>query len=194
VETRGDRLARRLSRRTTSGRYIAEIDGLRFVAIAMVVLFHAQLRLNEAFGAQVGPPPATHNLGDVAIAQGRFGVHLFFVISGFILGLPFAAERLAGARKVRLKAFYLRRLTRLEPPYIIALTLFFVLGATTNLWSIWTNYRTTLIPRFGSGLVYSHGLLFGGGAQPHPSADLVARGGDPVLPPGPGARVGVRDP
>jgi peptidoglycan/LPS O-acetylase OafA/YrhL len=86
VETRGDRLARRLSRRTTSGRYIAEIDGLRFVAIAMVVLFHAQLRLNEAFGAQVGPPPAPHNLGDVAIAQGRFGVHLFFVISGFILG------------------------------------------------------------------------------------------------------------
>ncbi len=132
----------------------------------MVVLFHAQLRLNEAFGASVGPAPAPHNLVDVAIAQGRFGVHLFFVISGFILGLPFAAERLAGARKVRLKAFYLRRLTRLEPPYIVALTLFLVLGATTNLWSLWTDYQDTLVHRFGSGLVYSHGLLFGGEHNP----------------------------
>src|SRR5207248_1668760 len=30
----------RLSRETTSGRFIPEMDGLRFVAIAMVVLFH----------------------------------------------------------------------------------------------------------------------------------------------------------
>ena len=164
-----DRLAGRLTRRTSSGRYIAEIDGLRFVAIAMVVLFHSQLRLFEASGGEIGKSPPLHNTFDLSIAQGRFGVHLFFIISGFILALPFAAERLAGARPVRLKAFYLRRLTRLEPPYFVVLTVYFLLGSTTHLWKLWSDYHDTLLPRFGAGLVYAHGLLF--------------RGNNPILPP-----------
>jgi peptidoglycan/LPS O-acetylase OafA/YrhL len=35
-----DRLLKRLSRETTPGRFIPELDGLRFVAIGMVILFH----------------------------------------------------------------------------------------------------------------------------------------------------------
>ena len=136
------------------------------MAIAMVVLFHSQLRLFEASGGEIGVAPTAHNVFDLFIAQGRFGVHLFFIISGFILGLPFAAEKLSGTRPVRLKAFYLRRVTRLEPPYILALTLFFILGSTTHLWRLWSEYHDTLLPRFGAGLVYSHGFLFGGGHNP----------------------------
>lgn len=132
----------------------------------MVVLFHAQTRLHEAFGGAVGTFPAPRNLADVSISQGRYGVHLFFMISGFILGLPFAASRLAGASPVRLKGFYLRRLTRLEPPYIVALTSFLALAAVTNTWSVWTEYHDTLMPRFAAGLVYSHGLFFGGEHNP----------------------------
>jgi peptidoglycan/LPS O-acetylase OafA/YrhL len=169
VEGWRDRLAGRLTRRTSSGHYIAEIDGLRFVAIAMVVLFHSQLRLFEASGGEIGESPSPHNVFDLSIAQGRFGVHLFFIISGFILALPFAAERLAGARPVRLKAFYLRRLTRLEPPYFLVLTLYFLLGSTTHLWKLWSDYHDTLLPRFGAGLVYAHGFLF--------------RENNPILPP-----------
>ena len=51
----------------------------------------------------------------------RRGVELFFIISGFILGLPFAKQYLAGGKQVRLGAYFLRRLTRLEPPYILIL-------------------------------------------------------------------------
>jgi peptidoglycan/LPS O-acetylase OafA/YrhL len=166
VEGWRDRLAGRLTRRTSSGRYIAEIDGLRFVAIAMVVLFHSQLRLFEASGGEIGGSPSPHNVFDLFIAQGRYGVHLFFIISGFILALPFAAERLAGARPVRLKAFYLRRLTRLEPPYFLVLTLYFLLGSTTHLWKLWSDYHDTLLPRFGAGLIYAHRFLFRG--EPNP--------------------------
>jgi peptidoglycan/LPS O-acetylase OafA/YrhL len=166
VETRADRLARRLARRTSSGRYIAEVDGLRFLAIALVVLFHSQMRVGEVFGGEVGAIPPAGNLVDVAFAQGRFGVHLFFVISGFILGLPFAAHHLAGARPVRLGAFYLRRLTRLEPPYLIALTIFFVLAVSAGGWSLWLDHRDVLVPRFGAGLVYAHGLFFQGELNP----------------------------
>jgi len=159
VDTRSDRLAGWLTRRTSSGRYIAEIDGLRFVAIAMVVLFHSRWRLADL-------PP--QNVFDLSIAQGRFGVELFFIISGFILALPFAAERLAGARPVRLKAFYLRRLTRLEPPYFVVLTLYFLLGSTTHLWKlwIWSDHHDSLLPRFGAGLVYAHGFLYRGELNP----------------------------
>jgi peptidoglycan/LPS O-acetylase OafA/YrhL len=166
VEGWRDRLVGRLTRRTSSGRYIAEIDGLRFVAIAMVVLFHSQLRVFEASGGEIGEAPPPHNVFDLSIAQGRFGVHLFFIISGFILALPFAAERLAGARPIRLKAFYLRRLTRLEPPYFLLLTLYFLLGSTTHLWKLWSDYHDSLLPRFGAGLIYAHRFLFGG--EPNP--------------------------
>jgi peptidoglycan/LPS O-acetylase OafA/YrhL len=132
----------------------------------MVVLFHSQLRVFEASGGEIGEAPPPHNVFDLSIAQGRFGVHLFFIISGFILALPFAAERLAGARPIRLKAFYLRRLTRLEPPYFLLLTLYFLLGSTTHLWKLWSDYHDTLLPRFGAGLIYAHRFLFGG--EPNP--------------------------
>jgi peptidoglycan/LPS O-acetylase OafA/YrhL len=156
---RGSLLAR-LSRRTSGGRYIPELDGLRFVAITMVVLFHTSLRLHEAFGAHVGTFPEVQNLADVAIRQGRFGVHLFFILSGFILALPFVKQHLAHGRRVSLRRYYLRRLTRLEPPYIVALTGFFFLALTTDVWEPWAN--NSLLPRFGAGLIYSHGALLSG--------------------------------
>jgi peptidoglycan/LPS O-acetylase OafA/YrhL len=45
----------------------------------------------------------------------------FFAISVFILGVPFARQYLHQADPVRLNTSYLRRLTRLEPPYVIQL-------------------------------------------------------------------------
>jgi len=150
----------RLARRTSGGRYIPEVDGLRFVAITMVVLFHTSLRLHEAFGAPVGTSPEVQNLAGVAIRQGRFGVHLFFILSGFILALPFVKQHLGHGRRVSLRRYYLRRLTRLEPPYIVALTGFFFLASTTDVWGPWAS--SSLLPRFGAGLIYSHGAFFSG--------------------------------
>src|SRR4051812_49366863 len=107
-------LERRLSRRTTSGRIIREIDGLRFVAITFVVLFHlgGLVKAHAAGG--------TSSLLRV-VNTGGYGVQLFFVVSGFVLSLPFAAHRLRNGRVVSLRAYFLRRLTRLEPPYIVVM-------------------------------------------------------------------------
>src|SRR5690242_1131882 len=89
------RLTDRLRRRTTSGNFIPQIDGLRFVAIAMVVLFH----LNGYFAAKATrafSAPASHDLLYRTLFVGDRGVKVFFVVSGFILALPFAAHHLLG--------------------------------------------------------------------------------------------------
>lgn len=105
-----------LRRITTSGAYIAEIDGLRFVAILSVILFHIPVQINLRSSAM-----SRTNLLWHLISHGDRGVQLFFVISGFILCMPFAKQYLSDTGKiVRLSDYYLRRLTRLEPPYLLA--------------------------------------------------------------------------
>jgi peptidoglycan/LPS O-acetylase OafA/YrhL len=151
-----DLLLGKLSRRTSSGRYIPEIDGLRFVAIGLVLLYHSGAVIGVTRGDPWIPPfgdaLAHHGTWLTSfLGPGWFGVELFFVISGFILALPFAAHALAGERKVSLRAYFLRRLTRLEPPYLIALTLFFVVAGG----------GFVLLPHYAAGLGYQHGTAFG---------------------------------
>ncbi len=116
---RGEGLFARLSRISSSGRYIPEIDGLRFVAIASVVLFH--LSCFAVHQTKIVPRDPVYLVASI----GSFGVPLFFVISGFILSLPFAERRLEGREGVPLGRYYGRRLTRLEPPYIINILIVF---------------------------------------------------------------------
>ena len=54
---RGPALLSRLSRRTSGGRWIPEIDGLRFLAIALVLLSHAVVASNLAAGRAVVQAP-----------------------------------------------------------------------------------------------------------------------------------------
>src|SRR5438270_8947414 len=108
-------LLARLSRETSSGRFIPEMDGLRFVAISMVVLFHLNGYLTAKTAFYEHGPMAQRDWLCRAALVGSHGVELFFLISGFILALPFAAHHLAGAPAVNLQKYYLRRLTRLQP-------------------------------------------------------------------------------
>jgi peptidoglycan/LPS O-acetylase OafA/YrhL len=66
------------------------------------------------------------------IGAGSFGVWIFFALSGFILALPFAEWRICGGKPVTLKKYYFRRLTRIEPPYLVNLALAFALLPLTS--------------------------------------------------------------
>ncbi len=87
---------------------------------------------------------------------GNWGVPLFFAISGFILGLPFIEARLGRRSQVKLSQYYWRRVTRLEPPYLINLAIMAALlmlmkGATLDeLWPHWL-----------ASAGYVHGLVYG---------------------------------
>lgn len=132
---------------TTQKRFIPQIDGLRFVAIGSVVLFHLYATLERG----VIPEPIALNT-DLA----KRGVELFFAISGFILGVPFASRYLLGAPRVNLKQYFLRRLTRLEPPYFISL---FVCAALQMVWS----HRSArdIAPHLLASFAYLHNMIFG---------------------------------
>src|SRR5580704_7458253 len=108
----------RLRRITTaSHRYMAEVDGLRFIAIFSVMLFHVYF--NVAHSRDFTLSASRFDFFFWPVTNGFRGVQLFFVISGFILGLPFATQYITGGPPVKIGRFYLRRITRLEPPYIL---------------------------------------------------------------------------
>lgn len=149
------RVLAKFSRETSSGRFIPEVDGLRFAAIGMVVLFHLNGYLTTKSELYAASPARVDWLAQVALVGFR-GVELFFVISGFILGLPFAAHLIKGAPRVHLRKYYLRRLTRLEPPYFAAAILLFLL-------TVWIKGKSAgaLYPHLAASLLYLHDLIYG---------------------------------
>jgi hypothetical protein len=110
-------LQRMLSRITSGENFIPALDGLRFLAIFAVVLYHLA-------GYVATKSPATSlaaaktSLVYAVLDKGNCGVQLFFIISGFILALPFVEHFLAAKKPVCLRKYYRRRVTRLVPPYV----------------------------------------------------------------------------
>jgi peptidoglycan/LPS O-acetylase OafA/YrhL len=149
---------RNLRRVTTSGRFIPEIDGLRFVAIASVYLYHLNGHLLEK-GASFADGSITTRVVAL-LAHSNNGVQLFFVISGFILGLPFASHFLRGEARVSLRAYFLRRLTRLEPPYVFCMVLLFTIGALSA-----GESAQGRLPHLVASLLYSHNLVYASGSS-----------------------------
>src|SRR3954471_448021 len=92
---------------TYSTSYLPQVDGLRFLAIiSVVVVMHISHYIDEKFFNN-------HLTGGGYwanfIREGGNGIPLFFIISGFILSIPFAKWRLRGGKKILLRNYYLRR-------------------------------------------------------------------------------------
>ena len=139
-----------LRRIITSNRFIPEVDGFRFLAILIVIISHIFIQ-----DAAFIPTGLFSGLFVRAFVDGRHGVYLFFTISGFILALPFARHHLLGTRPVAIGSYFKRRITRLEPPYVIAMLL-----RTPAL----LLYKKTAVGLLGlhllASLLYVHGLVF----------------------------------
>lgn len=144
----------KFKRVTYSTSYLPEVDGLRFLAIFLVVvIMHIPNYLNEKFyNHQLIPAGYWKNF----VMAGGHGVALFFVISGFILSLPFAKWRLNNGKKISLKNYYLRRVTRLEPPYFIALIIFFI----ANVFVLHAYSFKHLLPHFFASMAYLHTVIY----------------------------------
>jgi len=142
-----------LSRITTGTPVIAHVDGLRFLAIASVFLFHFHGVLQEKLHA-TGATGSWGNWLNTAATHGNIGVQLFFSISGFVLALPFASSYFLHTSKPALSRYFLRRITRIEPPYLINLFI-----STIRL--VYKGYLLRdLKPHLIASALYCHNLIY----------------------------------
>ena len=153
---------------TKSGAFIPEIDGLRFIAIASVVLLHCyadQLdrtamgtNLNQTIPGAAPPPVDVFNPHGFfrLLGHGGYGVCIFFAISGFILAWPFAQQHLLASRKAALSSYFLRRITRLEPPYIVMLAIRAGLLLAVGVYD--TRF---VLAHLAASIFYVHNIVFG---------------------------------
>lgn len=134
----------RFRRILSKGKYIPEIDGIRFWAIASVVLGH----ISGFYSVRKG---VADNIFSHLAKNGLQGVQLFFILSGYVLSKPFCTAYLNNSAPPTLKSYYIRRVTRLEPPYVAAVILWFI-----SLVYVQHKFAATeLLPALGSALTYT---------------------------------------
>jgi peptidoglycan/LPS O-acetylase OafA/YrhL len=118
-------------------RWVA-IDYLRGIAVLLVCFCHFQRCLPEIIREHV-------------VDLGKTGVQVFFVVSGFII--PYGLFR-ANYKLSQIGRFHVKRFLRLQPPYLLALGMFFVISAAATLakheelqWS-WTDILNSAVYRW----------------------------------------------
>ena len=103
---------------------IAALDGVRGIAVLWVIAFHF---------IALAPPgdPWIEALSrvpwlDALLRNGYLGVDLFFLLSGFLLVMPWLVRATRGQAPPTAREFYRRRVLRIVPAYYVHLTLLFV--------------------------------------------------------------------
>ena len=98
---------------------VPELDGIRAIAIWMVLLAHAFYGFVNAPGALAGFPRAVTQI----IGHGWLGVDLFFLLSGFLItGILLDTK----ARPNYFRNFYIRRVLRIMPLYFTCIAIWSV--------------------------------------------------------------------
>lgn len=106
---------------------IAPLDGLRGVAVTWVVAFHVYAVRGKLDDPWVDLMALTRVLEPV-VGAGYLGVDLFFLISGFLLALPWFVHASEGRPAPSARAFYARRLRRVLPAYYVQLAFLFAIA------------------------------------------------------------------
>jgi peptidoglycan/LPS O-acetylase OafA/YrhL len=163
-------LRQRFTRVTSSVHFIPQVDGLRALALLLVIghhIFATYLEDTHRLGTQHLPLDWTVIWGRSAlVAWGvhlTFGVQIFFVISGFVLAIPFARARLNRDVAPSTRLYLLRRIIRIEPPYLLNMTFGFILLLLAKPMTLW--HINVMFHVFGAhylaSIFYLHGLIYG---------------------------------
>lgn len=117
--TRGTTTFFALFKNTTQKNNIAVLDGVRAVACLSVIAYHIYkfTLLSHIWGWDIGP------FASSVAMMGWSGVTLFFVLSGFLLFMPYAKSLLFDNPWPSMRLFYTRRALRILPGYYVALFL-----------------------------------------------------------------------
>lgn len=106
----------------SSKTYFSNLDGLRTIAFLFVfsehILWSALKQLDTGDGL-------FHHMFYTLFCNGGFGVSVFFVISGFLITFLLLQEKEL-TNKIDVGAFYVRRILRIWPLYLVLVTVVFL--------------------------------------------------------------------
>jgi peptidoglycan/LPS O-acetylase OafA/YrhL len=129
-----------------SNRYIVQLDGIRCLAVSLVLLGH---------------------LSPLTLPVGELGVNLFFVLSGFLISriLMQSAEQSKGKPRgfaTYLRKFFIRRTLRIFPIYYLCIAVLYVVGeeSVRDYWPWLVTYTTNLYIAVTSSYMGSAGHLW----------------------------------
>jgi peptidoglycan/LPS O-acetylase OafA/YrhL len=110
--------------------HIIQLDGIRFIAVALVLIAH---------------------LSETSIPLGELGVTMFFVLSGFLISriLMLSRDKLKGEPGGfgrYLKKFLIRRTIRIFPVYYLSLLILYIIGVPSvrTFWAWLVLYGTNI--------------------------------------------------
>lgn len=119
-------------------RHVPELDGLRGLAALIVIVSHFSI-VTEMFGGLLG------------FGGGQLGVMLFFSLSGFLMGWLYLTTE---PNRQSVAIFYLRRMARVAPLYLLVVLVSFVCTATLGTDSVLYKIRADALP---AHLLFWHG-------------------------------------
>jgi peptidoglycan/LPS O-acetylase OafA/YrhL len=150
--------------------YIPAIEGLRGIAVLWVVVFHYVTvrsgRFVDPFVEWIdGLMPLK-----IIVRNGFLGVDLFFLITGFLLTLPWFKHALEGRAPPSAGSFYARRARRILPAYYVQLVLLFALFLPLLNPGLWRNDTQFVLGNVGLHAAFLHYTT------PYSSASLAING------------------
>ena len=137
--------------------HIATVEGLRGVAVLWVILFHfCVVRSTGSRDPWIAFVDAMRPLA-VVIRNGYLGVDLFFLITGFLLALPWLRNAARGLPAPSAMSVYERRVRRIVPAYYVQLAfLFFVCLPLLRGYEYWRQDLWFLLFNLGAHLTFLH--------------------------------------
>jgi len=112
--------------------YIVSLTGLRGIAAMLVFLYHYSA-LHPGIRLDLSVP-LIGSILQFPLGLGGVGVDVFFVLSGFLLTLPFARHALEAGPKPALPRYFKRRFLRVFPAYYAQLFIILLAGAWFVTW------------------------------------------------------------
>ncbi len=150
--------------------YIPAIEGLRGIAVLWVVIFHYVTLRSEGFADPLIMWIDTTSVPRIIVRNGFLGVDLFFLITGFLLTLPWFKHGLEGRMRPSAREFYIRRARRILPAYYVQLALLFFVFLPLLNPTLWRAARGFVLANLALHTLFLHY------STPYSSASLSING------------------
>lgn len=135
---------------------IPAIEGLRGVAVLWVMAFHYFVLRDGRFDDPFIALAKSWAPLQAFVSNGYLGVDLFFLITGFLLALPWFRHADAGLAAPDWRSFYARRARRILPAYYVQLVVLFFLVLPLIHPRIWIQSTPFVVGNLGAHFTFLH--------------------------------------